>query len=392
MAAYQIAKRKNGKYVKVYYWCEVKSKQVMLSREYYRHLDRCGEETIQSWVEEFERVRKGKVNPSRLFVDHPTINTFLEQYSAQLKAEGLDIATRKQYMYELKSYGVPFFTNDIVVAGETKVGLVRIEDWPLKSNHFKTWYLETTGNSENTCNRVMAVLQRFWDWLVFKDLILPTRNLTFKYKKREKRQGNNQLKTVLPRPVEPDEVLSFISETQSEVCKFIAATGYGASLRPQEIFALTPSDFVKPEDAVHLELNNRRATFKMYNRLSINIQNQLGAEGVKVAKTLGMVTFLTEDFAKITLPYLQKTPEGVRFYQYNRRWFYDNWKKFGIEGISIKDLRRASLHYLAHKTPYRQNHVDLMNFARHTNFPTTLIYIKTPWKAPKTLSDNDWSV
>ncbi len=395
MATYRIRKKQTGKkYVRIYYWCNIQSKQVMLKRDYYRHLDSCSEEVIKQFCDNLENRVKPNQKNADIKIAVPFLNDLLLQYKEQLLQDGTDQSTVDQYISELKNYGVPFFTNDIKVGNVTHCGLIRIEDWPTKSHLFTEWYMEFSGNSSGTCTRVKACITRFWNWLRFKRHIAPSSELMFGYKKREKKKGENQQIIKLPRPITPEEILDFVDSTTNLEAKFIALAGYGASLRPQEIFVLKPKMFIPPEAASHLEVNLRRESMNMYNRLSIDITLQLSRRGEKGAKTIGVTPLLNKEFAKRIIPYLEKTNPNERIMKWGVDWFNTIWNRHGINGITIQDLRRSSLHYLAHNTPYNQYHIDLQKFARHTNFKTTQIYIKTPWITRKISSTYSagWSV
>ncbi len=55
------------------------------------------------------------------------------------------------------------------------------------------------------------------------------------------------------------------------------------------------------------------------------------------------------------------------------------WKKAGINKITLKDLRRASLYWLGHYSEL--NFVDLKNHARHSQPSTTPLYVRRPEEA-----------
>ncbi len=394
MATYQIIQKKNSKYVKIHYWCPVLGKQKMLPRVHYEYLDRCSESVIVDFCRRLDKDLGLNKNESLSF-KHLELDSYLVEYDAQLFKDGLDRHTIKQYLSYLRNYGVPFFTNDVEVEGVLHKKLEKIEDWPSKSPFFRDWYLNHTGNSPEMARVNIATIKRFWKWLKFKQYIYPTADPEFSHRLRSIRIGSNQKVAILPRPVEPDEILEFADSTDSNECRFIALVAYGASLRPQEVFRLSPSFFLTPQQAEHFEVNVRRAHMKMYNRLSINVVEQISRNGPKPAKTIGVTPLLDERFAKRLLPFLEVTASNSRFLNSCVDWCYTKWRRFGIEGLTVKDLRRASLHYLAHNTPYNHHHIDLMKFARHEKFSTTEIYLKTPWisKSLKCKSaPTNWSV
>lgn len=162
--------------------------------------------------------------------------------------------------------------------------------------------------------------------------------------------------------------------------KLLSLIGYFFSLRPQEVFALKPSDFKAGSEVKLLECSQAMTRSNLYDRFVVHIERQRTNRSeltTPKAGSKGWVSCFDKAGAKEIVSLLNKgsSPEEPIF-KLNNRELYKRWRKFGIKGVTLKDLRRASLYWLGHHASMEP--MLLKQHARHNLLETTMLYMRRP--------------
>jgi hypothetical protein len=116
----------------------------------------------------------------------------------------------------------------------------------------------------------------------------------------------------------------------------------------------------------------------LYDKFAINITKQRTQEGTITkpkAFSVGWVACFNEAAARAVVTHIKAMGTEELFPQRND-WLFEHWKKFGIPGITLKDLRRSSLYYLGHRVGMEFS--GLSAHARHAKPETTMLYLRRP--------------
>lgn len=185
----------------------------------------------------------------------------------------------------------------------------------------------------------------------------------------------------LPGLGEPDEVMEYVAATSDLHLKLTALFGYFSSLRPQEIFALRKGDLIAGSKAEELECCKTMASKGLYSRLAVNVHRQRiknGKFAPPKSHSKGHVAIFDERAAKAIVFLLKDVKDPLMpLFPHLPDWHMKLWVKNGIPKSTTKDLRRASLYYLGHKTALNDL-VSLMKHARHKKPETTMLYLRRP--------------
>jgi hypothetical protein len=165
----------------------------------------------------------------------------------------------------------------------------------------------------------------------------------------------------------------------------IALCGYFFSLRTFEVFGLLRKDFRAGSKASELEAAKVFEKAKLFNKLAVNIDKQRGRDGnltkPKTKYSEQVVCCFDEHAAKHLVGLIKDLKlDDFIIPQWLPEYNIKLWKTLGIPGITIKDLRRASLYWLGHNTELTP--VQLKNHARHSDINTTLLYCRRPKDKP----------
>jgi hypothetical protein len=186
-------------------------------------------------------------------------------------------------------------------------------------------------------------------------------------------------KTPLKFTLTPDEVLVWAKACTSPELKFIALAGYFFSLRPADTFGARRQDFLAGSAVEKLEDYKVLSRYGVAAKLAINITNcrdQYGRVYDPTDRKRGGIVVCTHLEAAKLLVDLIKVKTGYLIDTRKPEYWVKLWRKRGIPGITIKDLRRASIYWLGHYTdlPF----VGLKNHARHVDPETTDLYVRRP--------------
>src|SRR5690606_34961468 len=106
--------------------------------------------------------------------------------------------------------------------------------------------------------------------------------------------------------------------------------------------------------------------FEMFDRLAVNVHRQrvqIGTFEDPKASSKGWVACFNEDAAKLLVETLRHLDKDKLLFDVLPDASLSRWKNYGMEGVSMKDLRRASLYWLGHKTNIEL--IPLKHHARH---------------------------
>jgi integrase len=184
----------------------------------------------------------------------------------------------------------------------------------------------------------------------------------------------------------PEEVLCF-SKGAEPIIALLALIGYFFSLRPQELFALRRDDFRANES---VEACKALRAVGLYGKLAMRIDRQRRGDGSVCdpkASSKGWVACFDKKAAELIVESLLGLSKNAKLFDRSNDWLTVQWKKRGIQGITLKDLRRASLYWLGHYSNI--DYATLKNHARHADPNTTWLYLRRPddgWMAEDDLA------
>lgn len=357
--------RQKGK-VRVFSYSATHKKAVLLPRSEVAHLDDLHDREVDDWVKRWERLHEvGKKRPRLVAPRAPGALESVERFLAfTSEVEALHPATTAKHRHNLITIAFPFFCT----VREAKA----LDDFRPHSKDLMAWLLGE-GLSAGKVRCVQQSLGKFWRWcreeaLVDGDLLL-----------RSPREGSRR--TPLPHPVTPDEVLAWASTcTRSDICLF-GLLSYFFSLRPQETVALQRSDFAAGEKARSTEAAKALLKARLWGGLVVRVERQFSKKvGITPPKShsVGVVACFTRKGAKAVYEALKayRSKDPSKLFPMHVDAYYHRWPEHGMPGITLKDLRRASIYWLA-------NHTDLpigaiRNHARHSSIETTGLYSRRP--------------
>lgn len=353
------------------YVCYMRSgKPVSLPRAKTKHLDGDEPHNLDAFCRQIERQYEGgprKITPENLSQTNSELGQNLESYFDFLISRGKSPNTVGWHKSALEKYVVRFF-----LEGDTP--LRDPVQWPGKSIRLFQWLI-AQNTSESTIKRVNIALRGFYRYLVEEGRIQTGVDI------RLRNPVIRDKTTPLPRILEPEEILAFIEQAKDPAIKLTALLGYFFSLRPQEIFALRPMDFVAGTKATELECCRIMHAKGLFFKLAVNVQRQKTKNGkftVPKAYSSGFVACFNAVAAKTLVYLLRQVQKPDRaLFGFSPDWHLKLWRRHGIEGITVKSLRRASLYYLAHHTKMNDL-VALMKHARHKKAETTMLYLRRP--------------
>jgi integrase len=342
----------------------VDGKQVALSRVSYKHLDAQPDHIVDHYVKSLEPPKHQPL---------PEINykmsSLISQFLDYLRSRKLNPSTIEMRRMSLVRDVVPFFIQQ---------KLLNPIDWPVKSvkllEHFKA-----QGLSNNTILHNNTALHQFWKWLKEENLVpssLPTLNL--------RRPVIIHNSTPLKFSLTPDMVLAYARSAKPELA-FVALAGYFFSLRTQEVLALTRTDFRAGSACLELQCAKVMLNHKLYSRFCVNISKQ-NSRSLKDPKappkvnSRGWVACFSEEAAKMLVGLIKalavESGDSKPLVPFGVDWNVKVWRRGGIPGITLKDLRRASIYWLGHYTTL--GIVEIKNHARHSQIKTTELYLRRP--------------
>lgn len=346
-------KKPNGS-VAVYYRDASTRKLKALPRKQISHLDNMTDEEIELWVGRWSNLHEVRKKRPDLQDTPIPLQMLFDEFLAHLRQQGKRVTTENHHKWLLKLVG-SYFQDTPLTA------------WPDISKHFYG-HLRGKGVSTRTIKRAQQTLRLFWRYMYDTgrcdgELRMP-------------RTGSpRQAGTPLQRLISPEEVIAFVISTGDERIRFMALVGYFFSLRPQEVIAVTMDNFVAGDEATRLECCKVMGRAGLFSRLAVYIKEQRAIDGMVEPKTKdkGYVACFNERAAALIVDLLNSGFEGIKLKPSPAAKY---WRDNGMKGVTLKDLRRASLYWLGHNTSLGE--IPLMNHARHADFNTTRLYLRRP--------------
>ena len=373
-------RRKNRKGITVYYTALDGSIKTV-PRHYVEHLDNEPPHNIQAWIANNEARWEASAGvPLGLQLSDSRLEGLASSWVAFREKRGYGIKnTRTRAAHALRDDVFPYFLS-------RDPPLTDPANWPSASFGLVEWQ-EKAGISEANRIHSRTALRKFWKWLADTRQILPGLDLPLDMTRRSAQP------TTLAYTLTPDEVLEFARVQPDSSIRLMALLGYFGSLRPQELFALRRSDFFAGNAVADKECCRVMARYGFFGKLAVNITRQHRQDGsftTPKAFSAGLVAIWNERAATMIREVLltAKDADGQLF-KFKPNWCAELWKRQGIQGLTLHDLRKASMYWLGHHG--NMDLIPLKNHARHAKVETTMIYCRRPLeKAGDTGGTLDW--
>lgn len=350
--------KKSGK-VYVLFWDAQEKKQKALPRQFTKHLDSLSDSVIDSWVNNYELTHENNKRDIKKSVKTASLEYLIVEYGQFRRAKGVRKPTVYAEQIRLKDI-VSFFES---------INVLDPILWPNHTIDLFT-YFQNKNASPSLVNSSNVALRGLWNWLITKRYVTagPISLIS---------SINRRKKTPLRFTLTPSEVLHFAMTAEPKIA-FMALCGFFMSLRPQETFALSKKDFVGGAKVTHLNCSKAMAKSGLYHKFVVDITCQLAREGLidePKAGSAGWVACFNEDAARLVVKLVNESQDD-RICKWGADHLGKLWSKHGYPGISLKDLRRASIYWLGHNTEL--TFAELQNHARHLRAETTALYVRRP--------------
>lgn len=352
--------RKPGKVVErvcVYYFKD--NRQIALPRKLTKHLDGKADWEVDDWMRWYEAVHK--IPRRKTYPELGGCEKLLDMFLKHLELQKLNKDTIRIYETSLRM-ALPHFTPE---------------------ENFDAWYLRTgqlydhlgkLAISAEQHNRANQCFGAFYRWLQLQGIVKHRHGLMLMNRPSERS------KTPLKHVLKPSDVLTWVKAQTSPELKFMALAGYFLSLRTGETFGARKSDFLAGSKARNFEAAKVLTSADMPCSLVINVQNCRRPEGDFYTPTElkrgGIVGCFDSAAAGLLVKLLNSREDNLIIHEHKPERWMKIWGKSGIKGVSLKDLRRASLYWLGHYS--NLSLVGLQNHARHTDPKTTALYYRRP--------------
>jgi integrase len=356
---------------KIYGYTYRDGKVVAIPRLETKHLDGTSESSIKAWLTNYELTVEKRHKASIPSLHIPDVlKRLLDKYVDYLQALDRSPITIQQHEYMMNTWIFPFFVGK---------ELCDPHQWPGVSYQLKA-YLTDKEASSSTIRLCNAALRGFWDFHT-KEMRIQSSVPLHLHGANMSRKNS---KTPLPRVIQPIEVLRFVEKCSDRDVKFMALLGYFFSLRPQETFYLERKHFFAGSKASQFECCRTLAEFGLFDKLAVDIEFQKTPHKAKAdckKGSNGIVACFNQDAAKLLIELLKPLGSSDALLPKTVGYYTRKWKVQGIKGITLKDLRRASIYWLGHDG--KLSYAALRNHARHTDPTTTALYLRRPEETAK---------
>jgi hypothetical protein len=377
----------------VSYYCRLTHKAKKVPRAQLRKANLIGEpyEVIKAWAEK-NYPSERTLTASQFVAPAPgSILHLIEKFYQSSLNDGMNAKTFSGHKKYLEDYAIPFFT-------QMEPRKPKPQDWWEKSALLSEFVL-LQSQSPHVAQKTNTALSKFFEWLKvhypkeFRHVPAP----------HLKKVHRPKVHTVLKFTLSPGEVLERLTEEHQDV-RLIGLIGFFSNLRPQEIFALRPSDFIVggKVEGQELECSKVMREHGLFSKLSISVKgqrtqldsNKENREKNKTSapKSIAALTFVSvwdERAAKEIAKIIRTKPTHEPLFKIHNDTLFDRWADYGLAGTTIKDLRRAGIYYLGHHTSFRQDIAGLKAHARHEKIDTTFLYMRRP-KPQDVHAENNW--
>jgi integrase len=365
--------RRRGTQVLVYYRTAAGNLKT-IPRDQVRHLDHEPDHNVQAWINDHQgRWEPTGEAPKGLVLSDASLEEWVTAWAAHRTKRGYGTKnTVTRAKHALLEDVVPYFL-------AMSPPRVDPNTWVSASFGLVDWQ-EQRGVSEANRIHARTALRKWWKWLGDTRRIQPGLDLPLDSTRRTGKA------TTLSLTPTPEDVLRFVRFHPDERIRLMALLGYFASLRPQEVFALRRCDFV----AGATEAGRVMKEKGHFDRLSVNITQQRTQRGELTppkAFSRGLVAIFDVHAATLIREILlRREPEELLF-DFLPNWNAELWKRGG-GGLTLHDLRKASLYWLGHYGNLEL--VQLKNHARHSKVDTTMLYCRRPAETVEQNLDLAW--
>lgn len=367
--------RRNSRQVYVYTYRD--GKQQVLPRELTRHLDSEPDHNVESWVSQYEQqYGSSPQQVTTLPTDLATRRLLrrVSEYCEYLRtSRRKSVSTVRSHRLALEQWVVPYYVIECS-------GVTDPNQWPARSAQLYE-YLVSREVSIHNILRVNIALRGFWRWLGEE------RYLTTPYQLRLRTPPGHRStrRTPLRVALSPEDILDYVRGIPADYqyrreLQLLALLGYGFSLRSQETPALRRMDFRAGGSlASELECCRVAAGLRLYSRLAVQVTQQRRHSGELVppkSHSVGWVACPWRELSTMIIGIVNQYRSSELLFPLLPDWYMRQWREHGIPGVTLKDLRRASLLYLGSHTPMQLVH--LQAHARHSDPATTSLYLRRP--------------
>lgn len=366
-------RRPNGT---IYVYSHRDGRNKQLPRTQTKHLDGQSDTNVQYWVDNWERTYEASaIQPDSINFSNSNLTQLVNQFIDYRLTRGIDGSMLTTHKNLLLDYAIPFFLMQTPPLKDPN-------QWPPVAPKMLN-YLIDKGLPPNSIRHLNTALRKLWIWLQEEGVVT---SMTPKIMLRS--PVTVKAPTPLKRVVTPAEVIKFAStklassdDDDDVQMGRIALCGYFFSLRTLEVFGLKRSDFWAGSLATNLEASRVFERAGLFNKLAVNIDKQRSKNGAlrkpKTAYSVQFVCCFDKEAAALLISSIKDLKRDDFIIskwlpEYNIRL----WRRKGIPGATIKDLRRSSLYWLGHNTGLTP--VQLKNHARHSDINTTLLYCRRP--------------
>ena len=362
--------KKTGK-VRLYEFDRIQQKSLPRSKS--MHLDGQPAEVIQNFINQFNK-------PKIVGVSNETLTDHVIRFCKyERDMRKLDPSTIKCKEHLLLTYVIPYFLS-VDAKDPNKWGskCVKLVD-----------YLINKKLSQNQIVKCNVALTGLWSFMQDEQIVYSSMKLRLR-----KPLLATKADTPLQFTLTPEDVIKFASNAEPDMA-FLALTGYFFSLRTQETLALTRNDFRAGGNAASLECCKVFKKNNLFDKFAVNIEKQK-SKSLKInnarpkSGSKGWVACFNETAAKMIIANIKEievTAAGEPLVRFSVDHNIKRWRSSGIKGITLKDLRRASIYWLGHYSDLGL--IELKSHARHNKTDTTALYLRRPNESIATLDDLD---
>lgn len=362
----------------VYVYSRASGELKKLPRKETKHLDAEIDSNIDAWVSQWTAQYEGKRSKDSIQWSDSRLTILLNQYISFMANRGKSPTTYKQHKSLLYRYGIPYFLNQTPPLADPN-------QWPGASIRLIE-ALENKGLSYHQIFRTNVALRGFYDFLRDEGVVQNHLQLRL----RNPVKPDTAKETPLDKIITPEVVLAKLKAVRDVRIRLLGLIGFFFSLRPQEVFALKPSDFKAGSEVKFLECSQAMSQSNLYERFVVHISRQRTNKGditPPKAGSKGWVSCFNKDAAMEIVKILnQLNSPDDEIFTLNNRELYKKWNKVGIRGITLKDLRRSSLYWLGHHASLEP--LLLKQHARHNLIETTMLYMRRPDEELRKSSDS----
>jgi integrase len=226
--------------------------------------------------------------------------------------------------------------------------------------------------------RATFAARKFWQWLCEEGMVVdPSQPLLLRNPRAVAKP------TPLAYTATPADILAFVATVTDPDVRFMALAGYFCSLRPFEVCALRPRDFVAGSAAAALDSGDAMQRMSLFARLAVHVHRERAQNGdfhPPKAHSVGYVSAFDARAAQHLVALLNGLDPDALVVKGKPDYCLKRWRKIAWPrlGLTLKDLRRASIYWLGHHTQFSGAPLLLQKHARHKSLDTTQLYLRRP--------------